>query len=299
MKIGRVISIGVIAVLGSVPLAACGGSTSSSSKSAAASGSDTTVKSDSGPLTSDDVNKVIGTLLEGATGARGDKVDGPGKVRFFNVLSMSGKPVDVDVYWGQPDEGAKVTTVPFGTVSDSFTPKLTKGFDSAVYSVTAKDTKTVLWTWDRFSPTKETLRTVIFMPSDDGTSFSESDVDEEMTVSSFSGKVEFPAPDAGMVRLLWRPLGKSLEQGENLLTVTDGTTCFTNGSGLAGPDGNPVDGSTFQVKPGTALSLTPFGDCAKTGIGGMTAPAASGRAILFTYVDAAGKPVMVAVPTQG
>ena len=293
LRVGRVVSIAGALLIGSMVLAGCGGS-----KSSADSRADSTSKSDVSEetRTSDQVNGVIATLLEGVTGARGDKVDGPGKVRFLNLVTMGAKAVDVDIYWGQPDEGAKAGSAAFGTATDYLTPKMAKGFDSAVYSVTAKGDTKVLWSWDRFTPTKETVRTVVFMPTEDGESVSETDLDEQIAVSSFSGKVEFPAPDAGMVRLYWRPLGRSIDSTDQLLSVTDATTCFTNGSGLAGPDGNAVNGYTFQVKPGTVLSLSPFGACDKPGVASVTVPPTTGRAILFAYFDASAKPAMLILP---
>lgn len=293
LRVGRIVSIAGALLIGSAVLAGCGASKSSTDSSA-----DSTSKSDVSkvPVESDQVNGVIGTLLQGVTGARGDKVDGPGKVRFLNLLTMGGKAVDVDIYWGQPDEGAKAGSAKFGTAINYLTPKMAKGFHSAVYSVTAKGDTKVLWSWDRFTPTKETVRTVVFMPTNDGASVSETDLDEQIAASGFSSKVEFPAADAGMVRLYWRPLGRSIDSTDQLLSVTDGTKCFTNGSGLAGPDGNAVNGNTFQVKPGTVLSLSTYGACDKQGVASVTVPPTTGRAILFAYVDASAKPVMLILP---
>ena len=253
---------------------------------------------------SGDVDAIIGTLLQGVTGSRGDKVDAPGKVRFVNLVRSGDTPTDIDVWWGQPDEGDKAASVAYGKVSTYLTPRTSKGFDNAVYSVTAVGDSAVLWSWDRFSPEGGTRRTVMLAPTDDATSVSQSDLDEQPGHKDFMGTEYFPAPDSGKVRVLWRPIGRVLDMTDKILAVAPGAggTCFTNGSGIAGPDGNQVDGSTFQVDPGTQLAL--FDTCAGTPAtgtpvsGAVVASTGPGRSLLIAYLGPGDRPTLLSLPVR-
>lgn len=251
------------------------------------------------------VANVIDTLLDAVTGARGKKVDAPGKVRFLNLIRTGDATTDIDVWWGQPDEGDKAATITYGAITDYLTPKTAKGFDSAVYSVTAKGDTKVLWTWDRFSPKADTSRTVMMFPSEDGLSVSETDVDDAPGKKDFQGAEYFGLPDSGKVRVLWMPIGRSLDVPGKILEVApaSGGTCFTNGSGIAGPDGNQIDGSTFQVTPGTKLAL--FDTCGGTPATGapvsavVDVPGPSGRVMLIAYLGPGNKPTLLTVAVRG
>lgn len=250
-------------------------------------------------------DKIIGTLLDAVTGARGKKVDAPGKVRFLNLVRTGDATTDIDVWWGQPDEGDKAATITYGAITDYLTPKTVKGFDSAVYSVTAKGDTKVLWSWDRFSPKADTSRTVMMFPSDDGVAVSESDVDDAPGKKDYLGVEYFGPPDSGKVRVLWMPIGRSLDIPGKILEVApaSGGTCFTNGSGIAGPDGNQIDGSTFQVAPGTKLAL--FDTCGATPATGtpvsaaVDVPGPSGRVMLVAYLGPGDKPTLLTVAVRG
>ena len=264
------------AFTGLVVLAACGGGSSSSSKT---NGSDDTYGAD---------DKTVSTLIEAASGARGKKQDAPGKVRFGNFLTP-GTATGVEVWWGQPDEGDKVTTLKPGEVSAYFTPRRPKGFDSAVYSVTAVGSTEVLWTWDRFSPEKGSQRTVLWY-TDEG-KFFETDHDESTTkLDSLTNKAQFPEPDAGKVRLRWFVLNSAaIENGDGLLVVASAGKCLTNGSGIAEETGAQVfDESTMQVAPGSSLSLATA--CSGAPVGDAVVAPQGGRGLLFAYLDGVGKP---------
>lgn len=270
---------------------ACGGSSGSGDAKSTASG-------DGAGKSSGDVDKTVQTLLENASGQRGAKVDGPGKVRFVNLLVQDGKAVDVDVFWGRPDEKDKAATVRFGAASDYITPRLAKGFDSAVYSVTVAGTSQELWSWDRFSPKEKDQRTVVWFAGDDG-KFNETDIDEPADqISSYNNKPVFPAASAGKTRLYWRELGRAIDSGSDLLVVKSGATCLTNGSGIAGPDTNQLnDEQTFEVAPGAALQL--FEGCDGAAVGDAVKAPSSGRAILFAYLGDDDKPHLTVVAVKG
>ncbi len=263
--------------------AACGGGGSSSSKP---SGSDDAYGAD---------DKTISTLIEAASGARGKKEDAPGKVRFGNFLTPGRAAISVDVWWGQPDEGDKVTTLKPGEVSAYVTPRRPKGFDSAVYSVTPAGSKEVLWTWDRFSPEKGSQRTVLWYTDEE--KFFETDHDESLTkLDSLTNKPQFPEPDAGKVRLRWFVLNSAaIENGDGLLVVASAGKCLTNGSGIADDTGAQVfDESTLQVAPGSSLSLATA--CSGAPVGDAVIAPAGGRGLLFAFIDGAGKPNLRLVP---
>lgn len=273
--------------------AACGGG--GSSKESSSSGD-----AESSGEEASEVDKSLGSLLEGATGQRGEKVDGPGKVRFINLLVRDGKATDVDVYWGRPDEKAKAATIRYGEASDYLTPKMTKGFDSAVYSVTVAGTTEELWSWDRFSPEAKDQRSAVWFAGEDG-AFNEADIDEPADlISPFTNKPAFPAPTGGKVRLYWRVLGRGIDLGNDLLAVKTGSTCLTNGTGIADTDGNQLqDEQTFQVAPGAPLQL--HTNCFEDGtsVGEAVKAPASGRAILFALVAPDGKPHLTVIPVKG
>jgi hypothetical protein len=269
-------------------LGACGGSDNGK---AAGSSSDGTVDAST--------EKTIKTLLEAGTGQRGAKEDAPGKIRFLNLIVRNGSPTDVDIWWGRPDEKAKAASVRYGEASDYLTPKRAKGNDSAVYTVTVAGGQEELWTWDRFTPTDKVQRTAIFSFNDEKR-FTETSLEEALdVVSPYSSTVDLPAPDSGRVRLLWRPLGNAISAGDNLLTVMGGGgDCLTNGTGIAGPDGNQLnDGASFQVAPGTSLALYP--NCQGTAASAEVKAPASGRGLLIAHLDGSNKPTLLVVPVKG
>ncbi len=279
-------------LLGCSLLVACGGGGNSSAKSASGS----TIASAGSTPTVAKIDKTIATLLEVGSGQRGKKEDAPGKVRFANYLSANGKSQDIDVWWGQPNEGEKAATLKSGEVSAYVTPRRAKGFDDAVYSVTAVGSVEVLWSWDRFGPKQGTQRTVIWYYGDKG-EFTESARDESATlINSFTNRPQFAAPDAGKIRLHWSVIGTAIEQQDKLLVVTAGGRCLTNGSGIADDTGNQIqDEDTFQVAPETKLTLAD--SCDGAPISEVTAPA-SGRATLFAYLDPAGAPKLALIPVS-
>jgi hypothetical protein len=237
------------------------------------------------------VDKVIGTMLEQTSGQRGKKVQGPGKIKFFNVLTKDGKPVNVDVWWGRPDEKAKAASIVFGETSEWMPPMITKGFGdskSASYSVTEQGTTTELWITDRWQPTDKSQQFTIFSIDDGG--FSESGFDFDPAAVDYRDKSILPAADAGMVRLSWRPIGDVLDGADDTLrAVRNGSTCLTNGTGIAGPDGNQLDPdeSVFQAPVGVELGLSTTW-CGSNGsaanLATVKVPATSGRGALFAYL---------------
>jgi hypothetical protein len=147
---------GIALVVSAVALGACGGGGTKASSDAGSAGSKTgsTVAANGDAA----IDKTISSALEAGTGQRGKKEDAPGKMRFANYLAKDGKAIDVDVWWGQPDEGQKAATVKFGAVSPYLTPRRTAGFTSAPYSVTATRSATS-------ASTRSTLIPGRFFPS--------------------------------------------------------------------------------------------------------------------------------------
>ena len=283
-----------VTLAGIVFLAACGGGTATSSSKSASNvsvaSSDTAASQSTGTI-----DKTISSVLEAGIGQRGTKEDAPGKVRFGNFLTPGGKTVDVDVWWGQPDEGDKVATLKAGEVSQYVTPRRPKGFSSAVYSVTPVGSKEVLWSWDRFSPKKGDQLSVLWYTDTD--QFFETVHDETLTtIDSLTNKPQFPAADSGKVRLRWFVLGqKTLDQGDTLLVVSSAGKCLTNGSGIADETGAAAfDNTTVQVSPGVTLNLS--ATCDGAAISAPVTTPAGGRALLFAYLDAAGKPSLKLLP---
>lgn len=228
-----------------------------------------------------DANGVIDTALEILSGQRGDKEDAPGALRVDNLLARNGAPVDIDVYWGRPDEGEKAATLAFGQVSDYLTPRRAQGSQDAVFTITVAGTMEELMTWDRWSPQSAADRaTAVF--TFDGEAVSLALIDENpATLDSATNQPMFPAADAGQVRLRWWPLGDSLDLGESLLSVTRAGTCLTNGSYWAGPDGSAgFDVSSSQVPSGSTLGFA--ATCDGEPISTVVAPT-GGRAILLAH----------------
>jgi hypothetical protein len=290
-------SRGIVLFVSAVVLGACGGGgTKAFPGDSGSSGSNTATTVTDGAA----IDKTIGSALEAGTGQRGTKEDAPGKVRFANYLAKDGKAIDVDVWWGQPDEGAKAATVKFGEVSPYLTPKRTKGFDSTPYAITPVGSTDVLFAWDRFSPVKGSQRTVMW--GYDGADLYETDKDESATlIDSSTSKPEFAAATDGKVRLKWFVLGKAIETPDRLLVVSTGGKCLTNGSGIADPNdelGNSLNDYSidwFDVDPGATLSF--LVGCGGEPLGGtrVTVPA-KGRGLLLAYLDAAGKPTLTLLP---
>ena len=287
-------------VVSAVVLGACGGGgTKTSSSSAGSSGSKTAATAASVDAAGATIDKTISSALEVGTGQRGQKEDAPGKMRFANYLAKDGKAIDVDVWWGQPNEGAKAATVKFGEVSPYLTPRRTKGFTSAPYAITAVGSPQILFEWDRFDPTKGSQRTVIW--GYDREDLFERDLGESATlINTSASKPEFSAPASGKVTLRWFVLGEAISTPETLLVVSAAGKCLTNGSGIADPNdelGNSLSDlsvDTFDAAPGAVLTLT-------VGCGGAATEAtvtvpATGRGLLLAYLDAAGKPVLALLP---
>lgn len=287
----RSLMIGVVAA--TLGLVACGGASTpvgsiESNESPALGGSQ------GAPDAMLDVNAVIDTAFEVVTGQRGEKEDAPGALRVDNLLSRGGEPVDIDVYWGRPDEGEKAATVAFGQASDYLVPRRVKGLQDAVFTITIAGTNEELMTWDRWSPSSAADRvTAAFMF--DGDSVSLAMVDENpATLDSLTNAPMFPASDAGSVRLRWRAFGTSLEAGDSLLSVTLDGKCLTNGSSWAAPDGNPsFDLSTVQVPGGSTLGFA--ATCDGPSVSDVTVPA-GGRALLFAYSKPDGTSALQLLP---
>jgi hypothetical protein len=288
---------GVVVVVSVAVLGACGGGgTKTSPASTAASSGSETESTVAGDV---NIDKTISSVLEVGTGQRGKKEDAPGKVRFANYLAKGGKAIDLDVWWGKPDEGQKAATVKFGEVSPYLTPKRTKGFTSAPYAITAVGSTQSLFEWDRFEPVNGTQRTVIW--SYDGENLSEFDVGESLTlIEGGRDRPEFAAPTTDKVKLRWIVLGSAIEVQDDLLRVRAGEKCLTNGTQIADPNdelGNSLSDfsiDTFDVEPGAALNLAVGCTGAASGTA-VTAPA-KGRGLAIAYLDPAGKGALALVP---
>jgi hypothetical protein len=287
-----------------VGLGACGGGEAIDNAKDAAKAAEAVQKAneqlaDGGviPSIDPDMDKVIGTMLEKGMGQRGEKTKGPGQGKFMNLYQVGGKGVDIDVWWGRPDEGAKVATIAFGQSTEWMTPMITKGFtDSAdaVYTVTETATKKELFSWDRWTPTEASQLLMMFTASTDG-NFQESGFDFDPANVDFNKKVVLPAADAGMVRMEWRSFQPALDgPDKSLRAIRQGTKCLTNGSGVAGPDGNQIDGATMQVPVGTELALS-RGWCNEgpENVATVKVPSASGRAILIAYQAPEGPKLLI------
>jgi hypothetical protein len=291
-------SRGIVFVVSAVVLGACGGGgTKATTGAAGSSGSKTATTITDGGV----IDKTIGSALEAGTGQRGKKEDAPGKMRFANYLAKDGKAIDIDVWWGQPDEGQKAVTVKFGEVSPYMSPKRTKDFKIAPYAITeVGNPKVVLFAWDRFEPTKETQVTVGWGYSADGISVLTAG--ESLTlVESGRDRPEFAAATAGKVKLKWIVVGDAIEVGDDLVRVRTAGKCLTNGTQIADPNdelGNSLSDysiDTFEVEPGAVLD---FGtNCAENSIQTVPAPA-KGRALAIAYRDGAGKPALAVVPVS-
>jgi hypothetical protein len=294
-------SRGIVLVMSAIALGACGGGrTKTGSGSAGAKTAATVAAKDGTAKDAAAIDKTISTALEVGTGQRGKKEDAPGKMRFANYLAKDGKAIDVDVWWGQPDEGQKAATVKFGEVSPYLTPRRTAGFTSAPYSVTAVGSTEVLFSWDRFDPKKGSQRTVIW--GYDGADLFEQDKDESATlIDGSTNKPEFAPPTNGKVTLKWFVLGDAISTPDRLLVVSTGGKCLTNGSGIADPNdelGNSLNDysiDTFDADPGAVLSF--IVGCGGEPLAGTSVKVpAKGRGLLLAYLDAAGKPVLTLLP---
>ena len=242
-----------------------------------------------------DANAVIDSAFEVATGQRGEKENAPGALRVNNLLVRNGAPIDIDVYWGLPDEGEKAATVAFGQASDYLVPRRAKGAQDAVFTITVAGKVTEeLMTWDRWSTSAAADRTTATFTFD-GESVSMAMVDESpATLDSATNEPMFPAATSGKVRLRWWVLGNSLNLGDALLSVTLGGKCLTNGSSWADLDGNALfDVSTVEVPGGSQLGFAPTCDGAP--VADVAVPA-NGRAILFAYSQPDGSPALQLLP---
>ncbi len=286
--VGTLLSITLI-------LSACGSSNNGASADTSATG--TEAEGASSDTVAADVNDAIGTMLEVVTGSRGEKEDAPGKIRFMNLLAKDGAGVDIDVYWGLPDEGEKAVTLASGATSEYLSLRKVKGFEDAPYSVTRSGTKEILWQWDRLTPAEGLQRLAIFSFNDG--SFSEQPIEESSSAKNFDGKPQFEQPTAGNVAIRWIVSGDALDDGENLLAAATGGKCFTNGSGLAGPDGNQIDASTAQVPAGAEVALYAFGDCGGVAKSNSVKLPAGGRALLIAFLDPTGKHTLTVLPVEG
>jgi hypothetical protein len=294
----------LLITLGAAGLSSCGGGEAVDKAKEAAQTAEAITKAneqvgDGGVISTLDpeIDKVIGTMLEQGMGQRGKKTKGRGKGRFINLYQVGGKGVEIDVWWGRPDEGAKAATIAFGQSSEWMTPMITKGFtDSAdaVYTVTETATTKELFSWDRWTPTEKSQLLMMFSASTDG-GLQESTFDFDPTDVDFNKKIVLPAADAGMVRMEWRSFEPALDgTNESLRAIRQGTKCLTNGSGIAGPDGNQIDGASIQVPVGTELALS-SGWCNEgtENVATVKVPATSGRAILIAYQAPDGPKLLI------
>jgi hypothetical protein len=274
----------LLLTIGATGLSACGGGDAISEARDAAK----RIEADGGPSipSDEEIDKVIGTLLEQGMGQRGKKTEGPGKAKFLNLYQVGGKGIDIDVWWGRPDEGVKAATLAFGESSEWMTPMLTQGFSDtpdAVHSVTETATKKELFSWDRWTPTENSQVLMMFSAADD--SFQESLFDFDPAAVDFTKKPVLPPADPGMVRFEWRAFDPVLAgPNDTLRAVRQGSKCLTNGTGIAGPDGNQVEGASLQVPVGAELALS-SGWCHEGGdnVATVTVPSTSGRALLLAY----------------
>jgi hypothetical protein len=294
----------LLITLGAAGLSSCGGGEAVDKAKEAAQTAEAITKAneqvgDGGVISTLDpeIDKVIGTMLEQGMGQRGKKTKGRGKGRFINLYQVGGKGVEIDVWWGRPDEGAKAATIAFGQSSEWMTPMITKGFtDSAdaVYTVTETATTKELFSWDRWTPTEKSQLLMMFSASTDG-GLQESTFDFDPTDVDFNKKIVLPAADAGMVRMEWRSFEPALDgTNESLRAIRQGTKCLTNGSGIAGPDGNQIDGASIQVPVGKELALS-SGWCNEgtENVAPVKVPATSGRAILIAYQAPDGPKLLI------
>jgi hypothetical protein len=291
-----VLSVG----LGIVGLSACG---SVDKVKEAAKTAEAIEKAGSAPTMADgsvnpEVDKVVGTMLEQGMGQRGKKTKGVGKGKFLNLVEVNGQPVDIDVWWGQPDEGAKVATIAYGQSSEWVTPMVTKGFSdtaNAVYTVTDSKTKAEVTSWDRWEPKKENQLLMMFNTNSEG-GVSTTSFDFDPAAKDYMDKVILPAADSGMVRLHWLPIDPVLDgPNDSLRAIREGSKCLTNGTGIAGPDGNQIEGQSFQVAVGAELGLSAeyCGNGPATNVATIKAPPTSGRALMLVYPSADGPKLLI------
>ena len=102
--------------------------------------------------------------------------------------------------------------------------------------------------------------------------------------------------------LHWIVLGRSIEKGDDLLAVTDGRRCLTNGTGISKPDGSSaIDEDNFEVPGGTLLTLSVYDFDSKCTASLVSAPvkAAGGRALLLAVNIPIGKAELRLVPVDG
>src|SRR5262245_12882917 len=80
---------------------------------------------------------VLGSVADAVGDALADTEDAPGAARFVNLMQLDGAPIDVDVWWGLPDDGNKAVSLKYGEASDYLTPQQSEAFGEVSWSVSA------------------------------------------------------------------------------------------------------------------------------------------------------------------
>jgi hypothetical protein len=274
-------------------LTACGGSTTPSpAQTAPATAPSAEVQAEN--------LKTVDSIIAIANNLQ-DLVDGPGKVRFDNLIVKAGKPVDFDVFWGPVSKGEKAATVKYGTVSDYLTPRKLSGATGAKFTVTMAGSNEVLTELETSDLQANDHETQVLAVDANGL-FRQAV--PEIAAKPYDDKPLFLPAVAGKVGLRWVPLNPDfLGIGDKNMVVDANGTCITNGTQVATADGSSdFDNTSIQVPAGATLTLELYDlqKCTgKTMSAPVTAPA-SGNATLVAYLDASGKAALqvLAIPAE-
>lgn len=244
------------------------------------------------------VDDLLGSIADAFGDVAADTEDGPGTVRFVNLLESDGAGVDVDVWWGRPEDGQQATSITYGQASDYLTPRQSKAFDEASWTMTPAGGDEQL-TGFSFTPQEDTQQTFIVFSSEDGTSMMP--VEEILEFSPEDGMWGFQPPDSGQVRVKWVVITGVLEapNGGFRNAGTGTGECLTNGTGINAEDDLSTRSTTFQVPGGAVVNLyDDFPTCSGPTSATATAPD-GGRALLIAYVDASETPQLLMLPVLG
>jgi hypothetical protein len=241
---------------------------------------------------------IVDTIADVVGDVLAETEDAPGAVRFLNLVQRDGAGIDVDVWWGRPEDNQKVTSLAYGEASEYFTPRQSTTFDEVSWSMSAAGEQEELIGFS-YTPGEDIQRTLVVYPDKDGALWMTA-LDEILKFAPDEGYWGFEPPDGGQVRVKWTPIPDVLEAPSgNLRNIGTGSgDCLTNGTGINATDDASTGSGTFQVPGGTVLNLyEDFPTCSGATSATVTA-LAGGRAFLFAYADPSGTPQLLMLPVQ-
>ena len=242
---------------------------------------------------------ILGTIADVVGDVLAETEDAPGLVRWVNLVQRDGAGIDVDVWWGRPEDQQKVTTLAYGEASEYFTPRQSTTFDEVSWSMSAAGEQEEL-TGFSYTPAEDIQRTLVVYPDAEGALWMTA-LDEIVKFAPDEGYWGFEPPDPGLVKVKWTPIPDVLSAPNgNLRNIGTGTgDCLTNGTGINATDDISTGSGTFQVPPGTVLNMyEDFPTCSGPTSATVTAPD-GGRTFLIAYTDPSGTPQLMMLPVQG